>query len=144
MCYTYQMVRKNTPAKGYSAVCQWREVVELIGDKWTVLILKALCYKQLRYSELHREIDGISQKVLTASLRDLERDGIVKRTVHPVVPPKVEYELTALGHSVFDVVDALHNWSVEHLADIQAARDRYDQLQNQAQAATVLSASRSL
>jgi DNA-binding HxlR family transcriptional regulator len=120
------MVRKNHSETQYSPACQWREVVELIGDKWTVLILRALCHKQLRYSELHRQIEGISQKVLTASLRDLERDGIVKRTVHPVVPPKVEYELTELGFSVFEVVDALHGWSVEHLADIQAARERYD------------------
>lgn len=120
------MVRITPFSEEYSSDCQWREVVELIGDKWTVLILRALCHKQLRYSELHRHIEGISQKVLTASLRDLERDGIVKRTVHPVVPPKVEYELTELGHSVFDVVDALRGWSVGHLADIQAARQRYD------------------
>jgi DNA-binding HxlR family transcriptional regulator len=107
-------------------LCDWREVVDLIGDKWTVLILKALCHKQLRYSALHRAVPGISQKVLTASLRQLERDGIIKRTVHPVVPPKVEYEMTALGFSVFEVVDALREWSEGHLSDIEAARVRYD------------------
>lgn len=139
MCYTYHMVRKNAPPEGYSAECEWREVVELIGDKWTVLILKALCHRQLRYSQLHREIPGISQKVLTASLRDLERDGIVKRTVHPVVPPRVEYELTELGSSVFDIVDALRSWSVEHLADIQVARDKYDALQDRARIAAAQS-----
>jgi DNA-binding HxlR family transcriptional regulator len=106
--------------------CKWRETVELIGDKWTVRILRALCQKELRYSQLHREVPGISQKVLTASLRELERSGIVKRTVYPVVPPRVEYELTELGYSVFDIVDALHNWSVEHLPEIQSARLAYD------------------
>jgi DNA-binding HxlR family transcriptional regulator len=110
----------------FNTYCQWREVVGLIGDKWTVLILRALCHKNLRYSELHRQIPGISQKVLTASLRQLERDGIVKRTVYPVVPPKVEYAMTELGYSVFDAVDALHGWAVEHLADIQTARKTYD------------------
>jgi DNA-binding HxlR family transcriptional regulator len=126
----------------HDASCNWREVVDLIGDKWTVLILKALCHKQLRYSELHRAIPGISQKVLTASLRQLERDGIVKRTVHPVVPPKVEYEMTALGFSVFEVVDALRDWAESHLSEIESARETYDakQLPKQLVAATIPSA----
>lgn len=110
----------------YDTTCNWREVVDLIGDKWTVLILKALCHKQLRYSALHRAIPGISQKVLTASLRQLERDGIIKRTVHPVIPPKVEYEMTALGYSVFEVVDAMRGWAESHLSEIEASRTRYD------------------
>jgi DNA-binding HxlR family transcriptional regulator len=123
------------------AACRWREVVDLIGDKWTVLILKALCHKQLRYSELHRAIPGISQKVLTSSLRQLERDGIVKRTVHPVIPPKVEYEMTSLGYSVFEVVDALRDWAESHLSNIEAAREQYDSLQlpKQPAAATISS-----
>jgi DNA-binding HxlR family transcriptional regulator len=122
------MVRILYPedTKKYRQTCQWREVVDLIGDKWTVMILRVLCHKQLRYSEVHRQVEGISQKVLTASLRSLERDGIVKRTIYPVIPPKVEYELTPLGYSVFDVVDALRSWSVEHLDAIQTARAAYD------------------
>jgi DNA-binding HxlR family transcriptional regulator len=122
------MVRTNFEenSQEFNTYCQWREVVGLIGDKWTVLILKALCHKQLRYSELHRAVPGISQKMLTASLRQLERDGIVKRTVHPVIPPRVEYEMTDLGFSVFEVVDSLRQWAVEHLGDIQTARDTYD------------------
>lgn len=123
------MVRVNNEKTdtGYGPTCQWREVIELIGDKWTVLILKALCHKQLRYSELHRQIPGISQKMLTASLRQLERDGFVKRTVHPVIPPKVEYEMTPLGYSVFDAVNVLDEWAMQHLGHIQVARDAYDQ-----------------
>jgi DNA-binding HxlR family transcriptional regulator len=119
------MVRTNT-SENHDSQCQWREVIELIGDKWTVLILKALCHQQLRYSELHRQIPNISQKVLTASLRQLERDGFVKRTVYPVIPPRVEYEMTALGYSVFDVVSSLGDWATLHLSDIQTARNQYD------------------
>ncbi|HSE61528.1 MAG TPA: helix-turn-helix domain-containing protein [Candidatus Saccharimonadales bacterium] len=117
------MVREETTS---GSVCQWREVIELIGDKWTVLILKALGHQQMRYSELHRQIPGISQKVLTASLRQLERDGFVKRTVYPIIPPKVEYEMTPLGFSVFDAVKALDHWATDHLSDIQTAREQYD------------------
>lgn len=120
MCYTYHMVTKNTDE------CAWREVIGLIGDKWSVMILHTLCHNRLRYSEVQRRIEGISQKVLTATLRQLERDGIIKRTVYPVVPPRVEYELTQLGHSVFEVIESLRNWSIEHLDEVQTARKRYD------------------
>ena len=120
------MVRKNGTEYNKEYNCQWREVMDLIGDKWSMMILQTLCHRQLRYSEIYRGINGISQKMLTSTLRQLERDGIVKRTVHPVVPPKVEYELTALGHSVFDIIDALRAWSIEHLDDVKAARTTYD------------------
>lgn len=106
--------------------CAWREVIGLIGDKWSVMILHTLCRNRLRYSQIQRQIDGISQKVLTATLRQLERDGIIKRTVYPVVPPRVEYELTQLGHSVFEVIESLRDWSIEHLGEVQAARKHYD------------------
>lgn len=135
------MVRKASEeySKGYH--CQWREVMDLVGDKWSMMIVQTLCHQQLRYSEIYRAIDGISQKMLTSTLRQLERDGIVRRTVHPVVPPKVEYELTALGHSVFEIVDTLKAWSIEHLDDVKAARAAYDarQLPKMAPAATIQS-----
>lgn len=121
MCYTYHMVTKYM-----SDECAWREVIGLIGDKWSVMILHTLCRNRLRYSQIQRQIDGISQKVLTATLRQLERDGIIKRTVYPVVPPRVEYELTQLGHSVFEVIESLRDWSIEHLGEVQAARKHYD------------------
>ena len=125
-CYTYHMVRKENRKEYFASECEWREVIGLIGDKWSVLILHAICHEQLRYSEVQRRVPGISQKVLTASLRQLERDGVVKRTVFPVVPPRVEYQLTPLGFSVFEVIERLREWSIDHLAEIKTARDAYD------------------
>lgn len=112
--------------KTFTADCAWREVIDLIGDKWSVMILHTICNSRLRYSEIHRYMPGISQKVLTATLRQLERNGIVKRTVHPVVPPKVEYELTPLGKNVFEVVESLRTWAIAHLDEIEGARKTYD------------------
>ncbi|HSW81760.1 MAG TPA: helix-turn-helix domain-containing protein [Candidatus Saccharimonas sp.] len=120
------MVRNNSTEVHTSPDCAWREVVDIIGDKWSVMILHTICTSQMRYSEIHRQIPGISQKVLTTSLRQLERDGIIKRTIYPVVPPKVEYELTPLGNSVFEVIESLRTWSIAHLDEIEAARSRYD------------------
>ena len=122
MCYTYHMVSIDNKTDE----CAWREVIGLIGDKWSVMILHTLCHNRLRYSEIQRQVGGISQKVLTATLRQLERDGIIKRTVYPVVPPRVEYELTPLGHSVFEIIESLRDWSIAHLDQVQAARARYD------------------
>jgi DNA-binding HxlR family transcriptional regulator len=126
MCYTNHMVRKDDMKEQYSKECEWREVIGLIGDKWSVLILHAMCHEKLRYSEVHRRVPGISQKVLTATLRQLERDGVVKRTVYPVVPPRVEYQLTPLGHSVFEVIESLREWSINHLTEVKKARETYD------------------
>lgn len=120
------MVRINPKDYSKNYNCEWRAVMDLVGDKWSMMILQTICHQSLRYSEIHRQINGISQKMLTSSLRRLERDGIVKRTVYPVVPPKVEYELTQLGSSVFDIVDALREWSIEHLAEVKVARAAYD------------------
>jgi DNA-binding HxlR family transcriptional regulator len=106
--------------------CDLHQVIDLIGDKWTVRILHILRGNCMRYGELHKKVGSISQKVLTSSLRRLERDGIIKRTVYPVVPPKVEYELTELGFSVFDIVESLHEWSAGHLGEVKAARAAYD------------------
>lgn len=126
MCYTHLMVCANYTNNNKKSDCEWREVMDLIADKWSMMILQTLCHKQLRYSEVHRRVEGISQKMLTSTLRQLERDGIVKRTVYPVIPPKVEYELTPLGYSVFDIIDALRGWSINHLQEVQAARYMYD------------------
>lgn len=120
------MVRKDDMQRQFDKECEWREVIGLIGDKWSVLILHAVRDGRLRYSEVQRRVPGISQKVLTASLRQLERDGIIRRTVHPVVPPKVEYELTKLGFSVFDAVAALRGWAIDHLGAVKQSRTAYD------------------
>src|SRR5579859_7241836 len=102
------------------------QVLARVGEKWSVLIIIMLGERTRRFSELKRAIGGISQRMLTLSLRGLERDGLVKRTVFPVVPPRVEYELTPLGQSLRAPVSALGDWVRSHLAEIDAAREAFD------------------
>jgi DNA-binding HxlR family transcriptional regulator len=102
------------------------QVLARIGEKWSVLIIIMLAERPRRFSELRRAIGGVSQRMLTLSLRGLERDGLVKRTVFPVVPPRVEYELTPLGQSLHMPVSALGEWARGHLAEIDAAREAFD------------------
>jgi len=103
------------------------EVLQRVGDKWSVLVVMTLREGSLRFSELRRSLPGISQRMLTLTLRGLERDGLVTRTVTAkVIPPRVDYELTALGESLAEPVIALANWAHEHVADIAVARERYD------------------
>ncbi|MGH8287544.1 MAG: winged helix-turn-helix transcriptional regulator [Steroidobacteraceae bacterium] len=102
------------------------QVLARIGEKWSVLIIIMLAERSRRFSELKRAIGGVSQRMLTLSLRGLERDGLVKRTVFPVVPPRVEYELTPLGQSLRAPVSALGEWARGHLAEIDVAREVFD------------------
>ncbi|MFD0986000.1 winged helix-turn-helix transcriptional regulator [Methyloligella solikamskensis] len=102
-------------------------VLGRVGDKWSVLIISRLGDGTCRFNELKRMIGGISQRMLTLTLRGLERDGLVTRTVFPTVPPRVEYELTALGQSLREPVDALAAWALEHQPEIAAANRLYDQ-----------------
>jgi DNA-binding HxlR family transcriptional regulator len=102
------------------------ELLSRVGDKWTVLIVKALAARPRRFNELKREIGGISQQMLTRTLRTLERDGMVVRTVHHTVPPSVEYALTDLGRSLSVPVLALADWTFAHLPQIHANRAVYD------------------
>lgn len=104
-----------------------REVLKLVGDKWSVLVVATLRHGSLRFSELRRSIDGISQRMLTLTLRNLERDGLVTRTVEPTIPPRVDYELTGLGRTLLEPVLALADWSQTHIAAIEEARQRYDE-----------------
>ena len=106
------------------AQCPSRLVLDRIADKWTALIIQVLAHGTQRYAGLQREIGGISQKMLTQTLRSLERDGLVRRTVHPVVPPKVEYSLTRLGRTLIEPLNGLCRWSEKHLAELQANRAR--------------------
>jgi DNA-binding HxlR family transcriptional regulator len=99
-------------------------VLDRIADKWTALVIQILARGTRRYAELQRAIGGISQKMLTQTLRSLERDGLVQRKVHPVVPPKVEYSLTRLGRTLIEPLHALCRWSEKHLAELQANRAR--------------------
>ncbi len=105
-----------------------REILDRVGDKWSVLVISLLGERGHRFSELRRAIDGISQRMLTLTLRQLERDGLVSRTVHATVPPRVDYALTPLGESVLEPITALTRWAAEHGTDIAAARTEYDRL----------------
>ena len=102
-------------------------VLNRVGDKWSMMIVMILSDGSKRFSELKRAIDGISQRMLTLSLRGLERDGLVTRTVTPSIPPRVDYELTELGISLREPVKALGEWAIEHIACIRAAQERFDE-----------------
>jgi DNA-binding HxlR family transcriptional regulator len=102
-------------------------VLARVGDKWTVLIVMLLVERPRRFNEIRRAVDGISQRMLTLTLRNLERDGLVVRTVTPTVPPRVDYALTELGHSLAAPVQALGMWAFEHLPELSAARQAYDE-----------------
>ncbi|MBA8794623.1 DNA-binding HxlR family transcriptional regulator [Friedmanniella endophytica] len=104
-----------------------REVLDRIGDKWTILIIGTLRDGPLRYTELHSVVPGISQRMLTLTLQQLARDGLVTRTAHPEVPPRVEYALTPLGRSLLDVVMALSAWAVTHYETVAANRRAADE-----------------
>ena len=102
------------------------EVLTRVGDRWSVLVIISLSeYGTLRFNELKQNL-GISQRMLSLTLRELERDGLVNRTYYPTIPPKVEYNLTAMGESFRQPVNALGNWALENLANIDKARDIYD------------------
>jgi DNA-binding HxlR family transcriptional regulator len=103
-----------------------REVLNRVGDKWTVLIVSLLGEKPHRFSELKRAIEGISQRMLTLTLRGLERDGLVTRSVEPTIPPKVEYALTDLGRTLLVPVHALAQWALDHRVPIHEAQRKYD------------------
>ena len=105
------------------------EVLGRVGDKWTVLVVSTLGGGPKRFNELRRSLGSISQRMLTLTLRGLERDGLVTRTVFPTVPPRVDYELTKLGRSLLEPVNGLSLWARKNRASIAAARDRFDAAQ---------------
>jgi DNA-binding HxlR family transcriptional regulator len=114
----------KSPPSVMEPQCPSRLVLDRIGGKWTALIIQILSRGTMRYVALQREVGGVSQKMLTQTLRSLERDGLVRRTVHAVVPPKVEYSLTPLGRTLIEPLHALCRWSEKHLAELQANRTR--------------------
>ncbi|MBC7267194.1 MAG: helix-turn-helix transcriptional regulator [Streptomyces sp.] len=103
-----------------------RGVLDRIGDKWTLLVVATLHGERMRFTELLRRIPGVSQRMLTLTLRHLERDGLVGRTVYAEVPPRVEYELTATGRTLIGPAVALAEWAIEHNAGIERSREAYD------------------
>lgn len=117
------MESSGLPADVYSAKCPTRQVLDHIAGKWTVLVIDSLLDQgTLRYTELSRRIGGVSQKMLTQTLRSLEADGFLTRTVHPTIPPRVEYELTDLGRSLAEPIAALRVWTETHINEIERAR----------------------
>ena len=124
MCYTNQMVPINIYDKDSGS--PELHLIDAISGKWTVLIIYMLSEKTMRHSELQRAVGGISQKVLTQSLRNLERNGIVRRKVYPVVPPQVEYSLTPLGKTAVKTLSELCMWAKDHYAEAETARKQYD------------------
>ncbi|MEU5328492.1 winged helix-turn-helix transcriptional regulator [Streptomyces parvus] len=111
--------------------CEVRQILDRVADKWSLLAIAHLERRTLRFSELRRLIEGISQRMLTVTLRQLERDGLVRRTVYPVVPPRVEYELTELGATLHTTIRSLVDWTESHQQEIAKARSDYDARQSQ-------------
>jgi DNA-binding HxlR family transcriptional regulator len=110
----------------YRRDCPSRRLLDRIGDRWTVLIVGALDAGPRRFGEIAAEVEGISQKMLTQTLRSLERDGFVTRTAYPVVPPHVDYELTPLGRSLQEPLRALERWAIENMDSVAARQRAYD------------------
>jgi DNA-binding HxlR family transcriptional regulator len=109
-----------------TTACEIRDLLDRLADKWSLLVVELLGQGTRRFSELRRQVDGISQRMLTLTLRQLERDGLVKRTVYPVVPPRVDYELTSTGATLLEAVQPLVSWTRQHKAEIVSARKAYD------------------
>ncbi|CAA9504657.1 MAG: Transcriptional regulator, HxlR family [uncultured Sphingomonas sp.] len=119
-----------------SPVCRTiSDLLSRIGDKWSVLVVTTLGDGSRRFNELRREIPSVSQRMLTLTLRNLERDGLVSRAVTPSIPPRVDYALTDLGRSLLSPLSALSEWAVANVGAIHAAQERYDGEQDQKQAA---------
>ncbi|MDP9863776.1 MULTISPECIES: winged helix-turn-helix transcriptional regulator [Streptosporangium] len=123
---TMSHLREFGAVDAYLKECASRTVLAAIANKWTCLLVDALQDGPVRFGELRRRLDGITQKSLTQTLRTMERDGVVVRTVYPTIPPRVEYSLSELGQSVVALMAGIRRWSEDHVPEIMAARDRYD------------------
>ena len=127
-----------TPQPGidHSTCLAMTDILNRIGDKWTVMVVGMLSRNgTMRFNELRREIPSVSQRMLTLTLRNLERDGLVSRTVTPTIPPRVDYELTELGQSLQKPICGLATWAMDNVEAIHAAQARFDSVQDEARAA---------
>lgn len=120
------MVSKDDSESLLDRDCPVRQVIDIVGDKWTLPVLYVLNQGTKRYSELQREIPGISKKMLTQTLRKLESDNILKRKIYPVVPPKTEYDLTAFGTKLIEPLEVLADWAWLHKKELKQICDRRD------------------
>ncbi|WP_433890326.1 winged helix-turn-helix transcriptional regulator [Streptomyces sp. CA-111067] len=123
---TTHSLRGYGGADAYLRNCPSRTVLDVLGSKWTVLIVPSLTSGPMRFGELRRRLDGITQKSLTQALRHLERDGLVTRTVYPTIPPRVDYALTPLGEEASALLESLRAWAEDHMTDILTARTAYE------------------
>lgn len=119
-------MQTDLPPNTYAADCPTRQILDRIADKWAVLILQLLADEPQRFNALRRKIQGLSQKVLSQTLKTLERDGFVTRTAFPTVPVTVEYALTPLGASLAETLTPLSRWAEAHIKDVEAARAAFD------------------
>ena len=110
----------------YSADCPTRKVLDRVADKWAVLVLGLLSKEPVRFNQLRRKIEGVSQKMLSQTLKSLERDGLVHRKAIPTVPVTVEYSITPLGRTLVETVDGLRIWAETHMGEVQKSQNRYD------------------
>jgi DNA-binding HxlR family transcriptional regulator len=122
---------RSTQWNVYNQDCPTRLALDRIADKWTVLIVGRLAIGVHRFGELRRDINGISPKVLTQKLRELERDGIITRKIYASIPPKVEYRLTPLGRTLIDLLDAIRGWAENNIETMLEAQAAYDQLSSE-------------
>jgi DNA-binding HxlR family transcriptional regulator len=120
------LLETKFPWNVFDGNCPTRQVLDRVADKWTVLIIRRLSDGTLRFAQLRRAVDGISQKVLTNTLRGLERDGLVTRRIYASVPPRVEYSLTDLGRSLSGLVERICGWAEANIEQVQEARAIYD------------------
>ncbi|HEC58719.1 MAG TPA: transcriptional regulator [Methylophaga sp.] len=124
--YQQQETPQPLAWNAYNSLCPTRQVLNRIADKWTVLVVSSLESGTKRFSVLRREIDGVSQKMLTQTLRGLERDGLVARKIYATVPPKVEYSLTPLGNTLVVLLRSIRVWSETHIEKVMSAQEDYD------------------
>jgi len=122
----HTQVTTESPLIDHTDCRKVSQILSRIGDKWSVLVVMLLRGGPRRFNEIKRMVGGVSQRMLTLTLRGLERDGLVTRTMFPTIPPRVDYELTDLGRSLSEPVLALGSWAQAHLAEIDAARERFD------------------
>jgi DNA-binding HxlR family transcriptional regulator len=111
----------------YAAGCPTRVLLDHIGDKWTVLVLALICQEPRRFNALRRQIEGLTQKMLSQTLKALERDGLISRTVLPTSPVSVEYAITPLGRTLSATLDGLQRWARDHIGEVLTAQRRYDE-----------------
>ncbi|MER7669445.1 helix-turn-helix domain-containing protein [Kitasatospora sp. NPDC096128] len=126
MKVSVMQVSELPPANVFDRMCPSRGVLEHVTSRWGVLVLGALRERGYRFSELRRQVSGVSEKMLAQTLQTLERDGFVLREAHPVIPPRVDYSLTPLGREAAELVAALAHWSERRVAAVLTAREEYD------------------